>query len=278
VGVYSGRTAHLVTQHRKALIVAPEFQQILNLKVDEVNLDTDKLGTFSGDVERVGSPRETVLAKARMAREESGATLLLASEGTIGADPFIPFINTDRELFAFIDVELNIELVEFIRSTEIIAKRIEVNQDTDFTNFLLESDFPRHHLILKASQNPVTVIAKGINSIERLNLELAKGFRDYSALTLENDFRAHCSPSRQVNIAAVARKIAKRLSQTCPSCEAPGWGVVDYRRGVECDLCGELSSEAIRNEILGCTKCPYRIDEKVMSEKLDPANCNLCNP
>ena len=47
-------------------------------------VDTDRLGTFTGEVERPGPPRETALMKARLGQRATGLPRALASEGVFG--------------------------------------------------------------------------------------------------------------------------------------------------------------------------------------------------
>jgi hypothetical protein len=68
---YRGVSAALATKHEKEKIVAPLFSSLgISLQVPQI--DTDVLGTFSGEIERVGTPKEVVLKKARMGIEASG--------------------------------------------------------------------------------------------------------------------------------------------------------------------------------------------------------------
>jgi len=94
---YCGAKAVIATKHNKGILVAPAFSKHLDLTVEEVMVDTDELGTFSGEIERVGSVREVVIKKAELGMAESGSPIGIASEGSIGADPLLPFINSDIE-------------------------------------------------------------------------------------------------------------------------------------------------------------------------------------
>ena len=63
---YAGKSAVLATLHKKGNLIAPEFAKILKMSVEEVAIDTDSLGTFSGEIERIGSAKEIALKKARL--------------------------------------------------------------------------------------------------------------------------------------------------------------------------------------------------------------------
>ena len=275
---YFKKQVALATLHGKAKAIAPEFQEILGMKVDEYSVNTDLLGTFTGDIERVGTPKEVVIKKAKLAIAESKYQFGLASEGSIGTDPYIPFINSDIELMAFVDTEHDFTLVESLRSTEIFASSKVVRKSDDLDEFLLKADFPNHKLIVKSADTPPSFLVKGIGHLSELNEVLAKGFLEFSELVIESDLRAHCSPSRMANIGKLAQRLAQRLSNLCPECSTPGWGIVDVERGLPCSDCGEISEEAPKAEILGCCKCSFSQKGKVIAESIDPSRCDLCNP
>jgi hypothetical protein len=86
------------------------------------------------------------------------------------------------------------------------------------------------------------------------------------------------SPSRQKNIAEVARLLAARVAQLCPACHLPGWGRVGYERGLNCDACGREQPNALRQERLGCVGCDHTELGTLLATTLDPANCGGCNP
>jgi hypothetical protein len=49
---YSGCCAIITTKHAKSVAIAPSFWERLGMSVLEYPLDTDMVGTFSGEVER----------------------------------------------------------------------------------------------------------------------------------------------------------------------------------------------------------------------------------
>jgi hypothetical protein len=247
------------------------------MKVQEVLVDTDIFGTFSGEIERIGTPLETAVKKARVGIKTTGNPFAIASEGSIGPDPLFGFINANIETMVFVDDELEIQIAETIKSNEIIAFSTTTLK-TDLGVFLKKADFPNHALIVKP-QNGTGAI-KGIRTLQELDEAILKS-RDASSdgeAIIESDFRAMSSPSRQKNISTVALKLVQRLSLTCPECEIPGWGLKSFVRGVECSQCGDFSEEAIKQEILGCVKCEYTAFGAVINVTLDPARCMSCNP
>lgn len=275
---YFKESVALATLHGKAAAIAPPFLELLGMHVEEFSVNTDLLGTFSGDIERKGTPKEVVTEKAKLAVAESKYKFGIASEGSIGTDPYIPFVNSDIELMAFVDVEREITLVENLRSMEIIASRSVVRKGDDVQDFLTKVDFPHHKLIVKSLDAPPSFLIKGVDHMATLNKSLAKGFKDFPELVIESDLRAHCSPSRMENIAKLAQRLALRLSNLCPDCSTPGWGVIDVERGLPCSECGEISEDAPKAEILGCCKCSFSERGKELAESIDPSRCDLCNP
>lgn len=277
---YSGRSAVLTSKHQKLNQIGPAFAEHMGLRVIELALDTDQLGTFTGEIERLDSPKETAARKARMGMLAAGSTLGIASEGSIGPDPLIPFIISDIEHLVLVDDELGIVLSETYRSLEITTATITAAPGQNLSDFLLKADFPHHKLIVRPNTQARNHSIKGIETpaeliaaIEACAKESPNGF-----VVIESDLRAHCSPSRRANIHEAAKALAVRVSQLCPRCQTPGWGQVSYKKGVRCSECLRINPDAIAQEILGCSRCDYSESGKIMAQELDPTYCTWCNP
>ena len=277
---YFGGRALLTSKHRKLALFQRPFLEELNLTIDELPLDTDLLGTFSGEVERTAPPRETAIRKAELGLDATGLVLGIASEGSIGADPVVPWLQCDYELAVFIDRERDLVISESYRSDEIIAATITARPGDDLSSFILKADFPHHGLIVRTPSMEAPTARKGIhdNSALREAIEELAALSPTRQVVIESDFRAMHSPSRARNISAVATRLASRIAAQCPECTSPGWGVVDYLKGVECRECGDENPDAMKAEILGCYGCTYRAPGKILHEFLEPAQCNFCNP
>ncbi len=63
---YRGKPVVLATKHDKQRVIAPALTPSPGLQVRLAGVDTDALGTFTGEIARPGTPRETALAKARL--------------------------------------------------------------------------------------------------------------------------------------------------------------------------------------------------------------------
>ncbi len=90
-----GRVAP-ATKHRKELALAPAFREHLQATLVVPNLDTDALGTFSGEVPREGTALETAPRKCRLGMQAADLPRGLASEGSLGPHPLIPFLPCDQ--------------------------------------------------------------------------------------------------------------------------------------------------------------------------------------
>jgi hypothetical protein len=277
---YFGRSAVLTSKHKKLEHFRPIFQSQIGISVSEISLDTDLLGTFSGEIERLDPPRETAIKKATMGMEATGITLGIASEGAIGPDPIIPWVQSNYELALFLDSESGLVISESITSPEIVAATIKVRMGDDLEDFLRRADFPRHHLIVRSEMNPDAQIFKGVADLPSLIMAIKSCAQESPSriANIESDFRALHSPSRQLNIERVARRLSQRIATLCPGCNLPGWGRVDYLKGVECNQCGDLNDQIISQEILGCSRCDFRELGEVINSQITPDRCSSCNP
>lgn len=276
---YFGHTASLATRHGKWEQIAPPLQDCVGLCVLTVDVDTDALGTFAGEIPRVGTPLDTAFAKARMGMLESGCRLGVASEGTIGPHPAVPFLVADSEIVVFVDDDLGISVSETDTELGIPALALEIEADRWDEKLLVSAGFPEHGLIVrpKSGFDPVF---KGIHDIDELRVAIMECARkgETSVVRIESDLRAHHHPSRQRVIARVAQRLARRLATLCPACSSPGWGIVRREAGAPCSLCGRRTHQ-LHIEHEACPRCEVT-DAVVVSspDGVDPMFCTRCNP
>ena len=277
---YVHKRIALTTKHDKLRFIKPAFDEYVGCELFEVNLDTDQLGTFSGEIERIAPPLETAIQKARLGMKETGLLLGIASEGSVGPDSVVPFIHSNIERLVLVDDEKGIVITETHRSFDITVATITAAPDQDLTSFLEKADFPNHALIVRPNTQIKSNCIKGINDYERLidAIDTSSQLSPNGFVVIESDLRAMHSPSRQRNIEEVAKLLAKRVSHLCPNCQIPGWGRVGYEKGLNCSECELKNPDAIRQEKLGCVKCDHIELGKVISSTLNPAQCNFCNP
>ena len=283
---YVGRVAVLATKHGKEQQIARPLHAALGLQVYvPPNLDTDVLGTFTGEIPRQGPPTEVVLQKARMGMAKSGCPLGLANEGSFGPLPALPMLIVDTELLLWVDDERGIQVLEVLVSEQVVATHCTARSLEEVSTFLARACFPSHGLIVRphvvsAPLSPDQIL-KGITESETL----AKAIKQSSSLSLdglalvETDLRAHMNPTRRRVIRRLAGCLARRIACLCPHCRTPGWGRVDVVRGLPCEWCGE-ATDLVREEVLGCPSCSYRVHRaRSDGQNTAPAaQCPSCNP
>lgn len=282
--MYADRTAVLATQHAKEKIFKRPVWHGLGLKlITPNNIDTDQLGTFSGEIPRQGTMKETVLAKAKLGMELTQQTLGFANEGSFSPHPQAPFISCDIELGVFVDLEQGIEVYEQLMTTKTNHAKFEISNklnEADLAVFLQKIGFPQHAVIVKSKTNNDTLIYKGIQNHYKL-LDAITACRTQAidgTVQLETDMRANLNPTRQQCLRKLVFKLVRRLRITCPACATVGWGLVDIIRGLPCMEC-ETPTQLVKQEILGCVKCNHRLIQNITNKPhADPQFCDYCNP
>ncbi len=276
--VLAGRQASLATLHGKERAVAPALAR-LGIAVTVVPVDTDALGTFTGEVERALPPRETVVAKARLGMAASGLDLGLASEASFGPHPALPFVAVQEELLAFVDDARGVAHVERLVTTRTNFGHVDVADVAAAGGFLRQCRFPGHAVIVRpvGAAGP---IVKGVADAAVLAeaVAAARSASPAGLARIETDMRAHHNPRRLVALRRLARQLATRLATPCPQCGAPGFGPVDVERGLPCADCG-TPTPAVRADVLGCLCGSCRVVRpRPGPDAADPAMCPECNP
>lgn len=269
----------LATKHGKLAQIAPAFEGLADWQLELVEIDTDLFGTFSGEVPRLLTPRDAAIEKARAGALEAKCDFGMASEGTIGPHPQIPFVNSDLEVLAFVDIKTNLVIVETILSTEIQAFSALVDSSTNLEQLVAKLDLPTHAANIIITTEGERRFIKAIHEPEELRLTLAQALMSApTKVEVENDFRAMSSPSRQANIRAVADKLVARISAHCPACSQIGWGKVGYEYGLPCSDCFEVVNTVAHSERLACVECDFSELRWLGRESVDPSRCERCNP
>jgi hypothetical protein len=278
INSYRDAKVVLPTLHGKGVLAERAFKEHLGMHVEELEIDTDQFGTFSGDVERKLSPKECAIAKAKLGLTLSKHSYALASEGSIGADPTVPFINSDIECVVFVDSVNDLIISHLYRSFDITAHSHEYIDGEDLEAFLVKADFPRHKLIVKSLDSGVIALSKGIANHDELMSALDQATaRGLKKIIIESDLRAHKSPSRAENIRTAFKELAIRISSLCSQCESPGWGITSSVRGLPCADCGE-ETDATRALVYGCVSCTFTMEGDPLATSIDPSRCSWCNP
>ena len=288
---YAGRSAVLATMHRKEEAIAPALLSTVGLLVVPApGLDTDQLGTFTGEISREGTMLDAATRKARLGMSVMGLPLGIASEGTFGPHPAIPFMPAGMELLVFVDDERQVVITESLVAEATNFDHLIISPGEALEVFLERIDFPAHGLIVRPNKGgSIEAIAKGIvekSEIDRAFIHAASLSRDGRA-RLETDMRAHLNPTRMKSIhptrmksiAVLAERLAKRLAMLCPACGAPGFGRTGTRPGLPCEDCG-APTLMVASEIFGCPGCDHREDRLRFDgfSRAPARNCPECNP
>lgn len=284
---YGGAVVALATRHGKERVIGRALRHGLGAELLHVQaIDTDALGTFCGTVPRQGSALEACIAKAEVALEAGGTALAIASEGSFGPHPQLPFLAAGLECMVFLDRQrgLKISAQALARHTNfshrLVSAASAAGCEESLQTWLEQVGFPGHALIVRPAQGPL-VVEKGLRRWEDLQgaiLRAADASADGQAL-VETDMRAHCNPTRMAAIRRLAFRLVRRIATPCPACHTPGWGVMDQRTGLPCGECG-FPTALLQSEVWGCQGCGHQ-EERPRSDGIqvaDPGQCEWCNP
>jgi hypothetical protein len=278
--LFKNRKLLIATKHKKEEVIAPLLEKNLGvICFTNKDLDTDTLGTFTGEIERELDPIATARKKCLWAMELSDCDLGVASEGSFGAHPSIFFASADEEFLIFIDKKNNLEIIVRELSMETNFNGKEIETEKDLYDFAESVKFPSHGLILRKSKNDNKDIIKGISDINQLVEAFKKLLDKSSSIFAETDMRAMYNPSRMTVIENATKKLVDKVNSCCPQCTIPGFGVTDLRKGLECGLCGSPTNSTL-SLIYICQKCNFTKEEMYPNKKTteDPMYCDYCNP
>jgi len=266
------------TRHGKETQFARAFEVVLGAHlVTPPDLDTDRFGTFSGEIPRTATASDTARAKARLAMAVSGLPYGLASEASYGPLPGVG-VQGHEELMVFVDDTRGIEVFVGERTTVVPGHGHRVAGLAELPPHVA-AGLPAQALIVRPSAvgQPGGVV-KGITDLTLLNTAImtAAQHSDDGLALVEPDLRAHHNPSRRLVLRRLADVLARRLATRCPACSTPGFGRVDSERGLPCRVC-ETPTDAIHNEIHACPRCFHRVAVAVATAA-DPTWCPQCNP
>lgn len=294
VAGFSGRKAVVATIHEKEQVIIPALESLGLFWTRASGLDTDQFGTFSGEIPRKESMEVTAMRKARLALEQSDATIAIASEGSFGPHGSIPWIASGTELLLFFDTDREWVFTETAVSFETNYGHYCTTSLEDGLSFARKKGFPTHGMVMipgdlglrgdsrpALTGNPSEFLFKGITDESRFEelFLICKGKSPDGRVWIETDMRAHVNPTRMKQIGLLAEKLAKRIQTSCPQCHLPGFGRIGQIAGLPCNSCG-FATEMIKEETWGCPHCHEthqlpRSDGKLYAE---PQYCGVCNP
>ena len=278
--MFKGRDLVIASKHAKEKVIAPIVEKELGIKCFvSLDLDTDLLGTFTGEIERKDDPITSARNKCFMAMELTNCDLAIASEGSFGPHPSLFFIPADDEILVLIDKKNGLEIIVRELNTETNFNGSDIKTEEELLAFAANANFPSHGLILRKSKDEYGDIVKGINSVEQLSKVFIKLMNDFGTAFVETDMRAMYNPTRMKIIESATQKLIKKINTLCPICNMPGFGITDAKEGLPCEICN-FPTRSTLSYLYACQKCNYTKEEKYPKGKKieDPMYCDYCNP
>jgi hypothetical protein len=279
----AGSLAVIATMHGKERVIAPLLAEGLGLECRVADgLDTDRFGTFSRERARDGSALDAARAKAAAALTlMPEARIAIASEGSFGPHPQIPFAPLGRELVLLLDRVTGLEIAGHDVTLDVRYAHQVVHTPGEAEAFAKRIGFPEHGLIVMGSTGeepaPQLALAKGITRPEVLAEAVARAIAASGAAHVETDMRAHYNPTRMAAIARAGQDLVSRYTSRCPACAQPGFAVAERIAGLPCNACGTPTALTLR-EVLTCAGCGHNEEHVSAPESADPGHCPRCNP
>lgn len=280
---FAGRTLAVATMHGKEQVIGPALCAALPLAgFDAIaDLDTDRFGAFSGEVERTHDPRTAALHKAIHGAERSGMDLVIASEGSFVPYPPAPFLTCDEEWLVLYDARDGRNWAHRHVSLETMAGGEECRTVDQVRTFAQRIGFPSHGLVLKPQERwrEGDAVIKGIADRDALEVHAARIIGAHGTVWAECDLRAMLNPTRMAVIRATAERFAQELAHCCPACGEPHFAITEAVPGLPCGLCG-MPTRSTLFHLRNCGRCGHSAQEPREDGRVseDPQYCDHCNP
>ncbi|MFM7327874.1 MAG: DUF6671 family protein [Bacteroidota bacterium] len=277
---FRGRKLLVASMHGKERAIAPMLEAQLGIIcITEPDLDTDRYGTFTGEVERKGSPLQTVRIKCLEAMNHTGFDLGIATEATFGPHPQLGLIPSHHEIMLLMDTRLGLEIRVSMLTTETnFASRI-ISSEEELMAFARSVGFPAHGLILRTIYGSGKKIKKGITNAAELSAAYRLLSLTGGTLQAETDMRAHMNPTRMSMIRSLTGKLLYKMISECLSCATPGFGEEELIPGLPCRACGQPTRSPLSRKT-SCSRCGNSVTESFPDGRTheEPGACQYCNP
>lgn len=277
--MFLNRTIGIVTKHGKELVISELLEKELNCKVELIKgIDTDQLGTFSGEIERKDLPFETIQKKCNIGHEK-GFDLVLASEGSFGFHPSSPFSTVNEELILLSDLKNNVLFLDRSISSETNATYDKIDSLEALKISCQKIGFPSHGVILEFKKDEKKIFFKELKNFEEIIQVFETNTKDGFSCFIHSDMRAHRNPTRRKVILSATQNLIQQLKSLCPKCDFPGFIKNDHEYGLPCSNCLK-PTKSIRKTFIQCKKCSYceTVDYPTNKFFEDPQFCDYCNP
>ena len=277
---FNGRKVLIATKHQKESVIGPALKNAFGLEyIISEGLDTDVLGTFTGEIERTKSPMEAARQKCNLGMDLCGVDLAVGSEGSFGPHPDLLFVPAGEEIMVFKDRKNDLEISAKMVTQQTNYSSITLTPDTNLDAFLSHARFPSHGLILKKGAHDHSLMDKGIHDESQLKKRIKEYLDLHGSCYLETDMRAMHNPTRMRAIAELTERLIQKINHCCPYCHTPGFDITDAIHGLPCAICN-MPTRSIKNFIYTCKKCNFTQLESNRENKKeeDPMFCDFCNP
>lgn len=277
---FRGACVAFATRHRKEDVVAPVLKRELGAIIEVADVDTDRFGTFAGDVPRLSTPIAAARAKARAALAAvPHARFGLASEGTFGPLPGMPFVTADQELVLLLDRARPLEVRGFSYGPVTRAGEL-VRTVACAVEAARRLAFPTAGIIVLGVRDGAPCVDRFLHreiaDLEELRAIVALLVERDGAAWIEPDRRAHRDPERMRIIELAALDLVEQLRRVCPGCGAPGYQLRERSAGMPCETCA-TPTEYIAHERWSCWSCS-RVDIVHFDARAPIAACPRCHP
>ena len=172
--IYQNQRVLLASKHEKERVIRPVFYEKMGCQIFTSDFDTDQFGTFTGEIARTHSAYETCVLKAKTAAIATDSLLSLASEGSFGPHPAMPFFASAHEIMAFVDLKNNWVITEQLVTPKTNYQMLTLHPETDILPFLNAVKFPSHAVTLQI-ESTKKVLGKGIQDITSLENLITQG-------------------------------------------------------------------------------------------------------
>ena len=275
--------AVIATMHGKESVIAPLLRGALGLRTElPADFDTDRFGTFSRDVPRTDTPLATARAKIAAAFEHIPyAQIGIASEGSFGPHPQVPFVPCDSELVLLMDRRNGVEVVGHHVTSRTNYAHCVVTESEAAAAFAQGVGFPSHGVTVIGTEDgksaPLKLLRKNAMTMTGLLAAVAECVALCGAAYLETDMRAHRNPTRMRAIRRATIDLLRRYRSRCPGCGREGFVATEWLTGLPCAAC-HAPTDRIRAAVSVCAGCGHRRERTSEAAWADPGRCDHCNP
>ncbi len=279
--LFIGRKLLVASMHNKHQVIAPIFKREWNSEVVcEVEMNTDQFGTFSGEIERELDPLSSAIAKCRLGLNLSGLDLGVATEGSFGPHPSLPWMAAHEEWMVLLDEKNDLTISKRKWSINTNFNQAKISSEDELFQFAEKVHFPSHALILRSKKEDGSQeIVKGIHDVQLLKDCFHRMNIPSSELIVETDMRAHFNPTRMKVIEELTIELIQKVVSQCPECSRNGFGDQRVEPGLPCGQCGIPTSSPLY-KITTCFSCGFEKREMNPTGNSieDPTYCQFCNP